>query len=346
MTCTVRHAVTLALVLCTAACSSRAEDAPWVTAVRPHVERIEADTPGEMGVLLHRLRDDSRFGHEADRPWYLASTIKVPVAIAVLQSVEAGERSLDDEIVLRREDFVDGSGDLVWQEPGARFSLRTLLAKSIENSDSVATDMLIRAIGEDALNRRVASWTSGFGPITTILQVRYDAYGELHPDVATLDNMQIVALRQADAGEARLAALRRTLGAEQSALKFGSIEEAFERYYSGDRNTATLDAFATMLGKLAAGELLSPAHTQLLLGHMQKITTGEKRISRGLPKGTVFAQKTGTQLARACNVGVIAPGSEDATVVVACLEKFDDIAQAEKALQSLGGAITGSGVLD
>lgn len=344
MTCTLRHAATFALVLCTAACNAR--DAPWVAAMQPQVERIDADTPGDMGVLLHRLRDDSRLEHASDRPWYLASTIKVPVAIAVLQSVEDGERSLDDEIELRREDFVDGSGDLVWQEPGARFSIRTLLAKSIENSDSVATDMLIRAIGEEALNRRVASWTKGFGPITTILQVRYDAYGQLHPDVAKLDNMQIVALRQADAGEARLAALRKTLGVEQSALKFGSIEEAFERYYAGDRNTATLDAFGTMLEKLSAGELLSPAHTKLLLGHMQKITTGDKRISRGLPKGTVFAQKTGTQLARACNVGVIAPGSEDATVVVACLEKFDDIAQAEKALQSLGGAITGSGVLD
>lgn len=336
------------LALCcalSAAACTQAADAPWVAALAPQVERIDADTPGAMGVYLHRLSDDSRLDHDAGRPWYLASTIKVPVAIAILQSVEAGERSLDDEIELRREDFVDGSGDLIWQEPGGRYSLRTLLAKSIENSDSVATDMLIRALGEDALNKRVASWTSGFGPITTILQVRYDAYGELHPDVSKLSNMQIVALRQAPAGEQRLAALRKALGVEQSALKGDSIEAAFERYYAGDRNTATLEAFGTVLDKLAAGELLSPEHTTLLLGHMGKITTGGKRLQAGLPKGTTFAQKTGTQLARACNVGIIEPGEPAATVVVACLEKFDDIAEAEAALQTLGGAIGGSGVL-
>src|SRR5690606_26021506 len=138
---------------------------------------------------------------------------KVPVAIAVLEEVDAGRLSLDEERVLARTDFVDGAGDMLQHDPGARFSIATLLEKSLRDSDSTATDMLIRRIGEDHLNARIAAWTGGgFGPVTTILQVRYDAYGPLHPGVAGLDNMQLVALRNADAGEPRLQALASALG--------------------------------------------------------------------------------------------------------------------------------------
>lgn len=322
------------------------DDSTWIAPLDTAIAGIDDATPGAMGVWMRRVGGDDALDHAADRPWYLASTIKVPVAIAVLQAAEAGELSLDEEIELQQSDFVDGAGDLVWQKPGARYSIATLLEKSIVNSDSVATDMLIRRLGEDALNARVAEWTDGFGPITTILQVRYDAYGELHPGVAKLSNMDLIALKNAEAGDARLAALRTTLGVTQDDLDADSIEAAFERYYEGDRNTATLAAFGTVLDRLAAGELLSPEHTTLLLGHMQKITTGAKRIQAQLPPGTAFAQKTGTQIARACNVGILEPGDEDATVVVACLEKFDELAQAESALQSLGKAIGESGVLD
>lgn len=344
MTTTVRLFALLSV--CALAACARADDAPWVAPLAERIERIDAGTPGAMGVVVRRLRDDSALDHDGGRRWYLASTIKVPVAIAVLQAAEAGTLSLDDELELARSDFVDGAGDLIWQEPGGRYSVRTLLEKSIRNSDSTATDMLIRLLGEDALNRAVAGWTSGFGPITTILQVRRDAYAQLHPDAARLSNMDIIALKNAEAGPARLEALRKTLGVEAAELRADSIEAAFERYYAGDRNTATLAAFATVLDQLARGELLSPEHTALLLGHMRAITTGAKRIQAGLPAGTAFAQKTGTQIARACNVGVIAPATPDATVVVACLEKFEQLAQAERALASLGGAIGESGVLD
>jgi beta-lactamase class A len=308
-----------------AACAAPAAD--WAENLGAAAERIDAATPGALGLYVQRLSDGSELEREAGRAWYLSSTVKVPVAIAVLQAVE------------------DGSGDLIWQEPGARYSIGTLIGKSLRNSDSVATDMLIRALGEDELNRRIATWTDGFGRITTLLQVRYDAYGELHPAVAKLSNMDLVALKQADAGAPRAAALAKALGVPPSEFALPSIEAAFERYYARGDNSATLEAFATVLRKLVAGELLDPRHTALLLGHMREITTGTRRIQAGLPPGTAFAQKTGTQLERACNLGVIDPAQADkAVLVVACLEKFGEIGDAERALADLGRAIQASGV--
>jgi beta-lactamase class A len=321
----------------------------WVEQLAAEVERIDRDTDGRLGVHVRNLADGRRLDHDGERMWYLASTTKVPLAIAVLQQVEAGVLSLEQELTLQQSDFVDGAGDLIWQEPGSRHSIRSLLGKSLVDSDSTATDMLIRLIGEDELNRRVRAWVGeGFGPITTIVQVRYDAYGLMHPGVAELSNMDLVQLRNADAGRARMTALARALGVEPGSLAIDSIEDAFEQYYASHKNSATLSAFATLLEKLVGGELLSAEHTALVLDEMRRISTGERRIKAGLPRGAVFAQKTGTQSARACNVGVLLPNGAAPpapVVVAACVENFSRLDDAERALKELGSALAEVGLL-
>lgn len=321
------------------------EPPAWAVALGDEVVRIDAAMPGRFGVHV------SRFGPQAGsfdggegRAWYLSSTIKVPVAIAVLEEVDAGRLTLDEELVLRAEDMVDGAGDMLQHTPGERFSVGTLLEKSLRDSDSTATDMLIRRLGEDHLNARIGAWAGdGFGPVTTIQQVRYDAYGALHPGVADLAPQQIVALRNAEAGEARLQALADALDVPRSELKADTLQDVFDDYYASGRNAATLPAFARMLERLAAGDLLQDDSRALLYRHMQAISTGGRRIQAGLPAGTPFAQKTGTQQQRACNVGILDPGlgRDGATVVVACAEDFGELAAAEQAFQALGRALGG-----
>lgn len=315
----------------------------WLNPLSADIGEIDAAMPGRFGVYVRRLGDGAgSLDLGDDHAWYLSSTIKVPVAIAVLEQVDAGRMSLDDEIELRETDFVDGAGDMLEHEPGERFTIATLLEKSLRDSDSTATDMLIREIGEVDLNRRIRDWLGrGFGPITTILQVRYDAYGALHPGVAKLSNMELVGLRHAGDRDARLDALAGLLGVERQDLDAESLEAVFGRYYETGANSAPLEMFADMLELLVTGELLSPESTDLLLGHMRAITTGTRRIQAGLG-GADFAQKTGTQIGRACNVGVINPEGveEGATIVVACAEDYGDLDSAEQAFQSLGRALS------
>lgn len=318
-------------------------DAPWIAPLDAAIEDIDEAMPGDFGVHVARFGSEAGvLDRGAGRAWYLSSTVKVPVAIAILEEVDAGRLSLDEELTLAQTDFVDGAGDMLQHKAGERFTLATLLQKSLRDSDSTATDMLIRKLGEDHLNARIRAWVGdGFGPITTIQQVRYDVYGPLHPGVADLDNMQIVALRNAESGEPRLRALASALGVEREALRTESLEAAFDAYYRSGSNAATLSSFARLLERVAAGDLLSAASTGVLLEHMRGITTGGRRISAGLPAGADFAQKTGTQFERACNVGILdaTRGSEGATVVVACAEDFGDLAQAEQAFQALGRAL-------
>lgn len=334
-----RCAVALVAALCASA-AARGEG--WREALAARVAAIDADTPGALGIYVHDLGDGTTFEHDADRRWYLASTVKVPVAIAVLESAERGRLSLDETLVLRESDYVDGAGDLLQQKPGARYTIAELLEKSIVHSDSTATDMLIRRLGPEALNRSVARWVpGGFAPLTSIVDVRHAVYAGVHPRASTLSNMDIVRLRSAASGDARLVALAQRLGVAPAELSTRDLETAFERYYAGGLNAASLEAFGTLLAKLVRGELLDDEHTALLLGHMRRITTGSRRIQAGLDPGTPFAQKTGTQVERACNVGIVHPDGKARAplVVAACLERFGPTAVAERALAEVGRAL-------
>lgn len=313
----------------------------WTSHLRQRIAAIDEVLPGELGVYVKRPRDGSVLSWNADRRWYLASTVKVPVAIAVLERVATGELSLEGTVQLLPTDYVDGAGDMKGHTPGRRFAIAELIAKSLENSDSIATDMLIRSLGEDELNRRVRSWTGGgFGPLTSLLQVRYDVYGLLSPRVAGLPNHVFLSVRAAGDGEARLTALAAALGLTRDELPTDGLEALFERYYERGVNAARLDAFGELLEQLAAGRLLPEPHTARMLLHMQRIVTGQRRIQAGLPPGVPFAQKTGTQIARACNVGVVYPRDAQRRVIVAaCAARFERLAQAERAFRSLGRAL-------
>ncbi|WP_058835941.1 serine hydrolase [Luteimonas abyssi] len=326
----------------------------WVATLDAAARAIDDAMPGDFGVYVRRLGAGppvdgaGSLDRGDDRAWYLSSTIKVPVAIAVLEEVDAGRLSLEQSLTLAETDFVDGAGDMLQHDPGDRFTVAELLEKSLVDSDSTATDMLIRLVGEDHLNARVRAWAgTGFGPMTTILQVRYDAYGTAHAGVADLSNRDILALRNADVGEPRLVALAERLGVSRTDLDADNLDEVFARYYDTGRNAATLEAFAVLLERLVTGDLLSPESTAIVLGHMRSISTGDRRIQAGLPRGADFAQKTGTQFARACNVGVIDAdrGADGAVIVAACAEDYDDIAEAEQAFEALGRALDEAGLV-
>jgi beta-lactamase class A len=315
----------------------------WPSRLEAELEALDRASPGELGVWVKRLADDQAMGYQAGRPWYLSSTIKVPVAIALLEKVEAGKVSLDDKLTLAASDFVDGAGEVQGKKPGTKLSVAYLLEKMLVQSDSTAADMLIRLVGVEDLNALLER--EGFGRATTLLQVRHDAYGELHPGAARLTNLDYLEIHRAGGWEARQRTFAAKVGARPDDLRAPSVGEAFERYYRRGLNSASLEAFGRLLEKLSEGKLLSPEHTALVLSHMQAMTTGERRLKAGLPKGVRFAQKTGTQIRRVCNMGIVEPGTAKAVVIAACVEKFPDQAAAEGVLERVGSAVARSGAL-
>lgn len=318
----------------------------------PLLERLQATAAkqdGELGVYVKDLHSNLAVTLRAERLWYMASGIKVPVAIAALRGVERGDWQLDTRLPLAANDFVDGAGSTNQYGPGERLSVRFLLEQMIIYSDNTATDRLIRLVGLDAVNSLVRELVpEGFEPITTLGDVRRHIYAELHPAATKLGGRDLLRLRQARQDDARLNRLAELLGVPRSALAPISLGSAYTAYYRSNLNAATLSAYGELLERLADGQALGQAQTAYLLEVMGRVKTGSKRIIAGLPKDAHFAHKTGTQRARICDSGLIRTperGAAEPVLIVACVEGELSLAKAERTLRQVGEALTASGVL-
>lgn len=292
---------------------------------------------------MKRLDNGETFSYQAERPWYLASSSKLPVAIAMLQEVEAGKHRLDETLVLQQTDKVDGSGNMVWQPAGTVRRLDALMERMLMVSDNTAANMLVRTLGEATLNQRAREMLGEKDvTLTNFTQVRYDVYAELDPAARKLSNLQLVQIAAAPMGPKRVDAVARTLGVSNKALKLATIDEAYARYYARHLNEASLQAYGGMLEKLVRGQLLSPAHTQLLFKNLKYDSYDAYRLEAGLPRTVRFIHKTGTQFGRACHMGVIEPqdGARRGIVVATCTEGMDENQLAGDLFERLGRAIT------
>ena len=306
------------------------------------MERIDAETPGRLGVYVKQLGTGETMSHGGDQFWYLGSTVKVLVAIAVLQQVDAGKVRLADTVTLADTDRIE-AGQVVWHARGTVYTVDALLQRMLGDSDNTAANMLIRTIGIERLNEsaHASMGAAGLKELTSFLKVRQDVYAEIHPDARKLSNDQLVRIAAAPLGPGRVEAVRRALGKKPAELDARTIDEAYDRYYRTGRNSATLEAYGAMLEKLVRGKLLSPESTQRLFVAMKIGIFTNYRLQAGLPRSVTFIHKTGTQYLRACHAGVISPenGGARAIVVAACTADLDEQHEAGKVLERVGRAI-------
>jgi beta-lactamase class A len=132
-----------------------------------------------------------------------ASTIKLPILVALFQDVDAGKIRLDETLTLQQEMIAAGSGNLQYQKPGTKFTVLDLATKMMAISDNTATNVLIARLGgTEALSQRFRSW----GLTATVLNnVLPDLEGtnttspqELGMLMSMVNQGQLVSLRSRD----------------------------------------------------------------------------------------------------------------------------------------------------
>lgn len=211
------------------------------------------------------LRGEERFA--------MASTFKLPVALAVLRAVEKGTLAEGTLVTLGPGDVRHGIGK---QLGAGTYPVSRLLAAMLEESDNTATDALLRLLGGPPVVRAALAeaGVSGIDVSRSELRIHADWWGVEIPADERLS-------------PAALDRLKRNVPAAKAAA-------AHRAFRKDDRDTATPEAMAALLVKLQRGMLLSPPRTAQLLGWMRACKTGDMRIRAGLPKGTDVADKTGT----------------------------------------------------
>lgn len=318
----------------------------WPARLQAELEALDARTQGEVGVYVLDLATGQQVSHRANEHWYLASMVKVPVALAVLQAVQRGELTLDDPMTVRATDYVDGAGQTNRRGPGQTVTVRFLLEQMIVYSDNTATDMLIRRVGLDTINALAqAHAPSGLEPITTLADVRRRLYGEITPAASELAGSDFLRIRRQPADGDRVRELLRITGAQPAPEAATTLNDAYDRYYATLANAGRLDAFGTLLAHVAQGEVLDATRTAVLLDIMQTVRTGDRRIKAGLPTNARFAHKTGTQRARFCDGGIVfsQQAQGQPLVVVACTRGDASLGRAERTLRGVGEALRESG---
>lgn len=115
-----------------------------------------------------------------------------------------------------------------------------------------------------------------------------------------------------------------------------------------NRNTGSAEDLANLLVQLQQGKILQPSQLNLLIGFMERATTGLRRLRGDLPAGTLVADKTGsgerdatTRVPKATNdVGIItlpAGRGHLAMAVLVSESRLSDVAQ-EKLIAELARA--------
>ena len=114
------------------------------------LQRVVDSAPVEAGVSVRDL--SGRFGfEEVDVNGMLrpkaASVIKLWILAELLRQVDCGQRSLDEGVLVRQSDVVDGTGELQHESFPQVVTLKRLVEYMIKFSDNTAANVIIDQLG-------------------------------------------------------------------------------------------------------------------------------------------------------------------------------------------------------
>ena len=220
------------------------------------IEKIEADfraLHGSSGFIVQKLTDGGAVTQHAlnpDKQFATGSTFKLYVLAELASQVASGQRRWSDVLPLGvRNHSSPGTQNWPLDTP---VTLQTLATWMISVSDNAATDALMRELGRDAVEGKLAS-------------IGHSAPDKALPMLTTVEAFALKsnpALRQRFE-KATEAGQRELLASERAALSYGAIDMA--RFGSGPVAIDSIEWFA------------SPEDTALLLNNLRRINSQTAR---------------------------------------------------------------------
>ena len=246
------------------------------------IDAIETRSKGRLGIALMDLRDRKLWSHRGSETFPMQSVFKLPLAVAVLQQVEAGKFKLDQPITVTRKDFSLFHSPLVKAFKGERndYPLSELIRLAAGESDNTAADLLMREIGGPQVVTRMLR----DGGIQGMSIDRYER--QFQPEIYGLPGFGWDQVVDEPAFRAKLKAVK-------PRYRIASLAKAL----TDKRDAATPEASAEFLEALARGNWLrDPAHNAFLMKIITETKIGADRIKAGLPAGSSLAHRTGAGL--------------------------------------------------
>ena len=127
---------------------------------------------GTVYIYAKNLDTGRTFGIRENERVRTASTIKLAIMAGLFSEVAAGRVKWTDEVVVRKEDKISGSGVLHEFSDDVRLPIRDAMHLMIVVSDNTATNLILDRIGADAVNAEMDAL--GFKQIRSLRKVRGD----------------------------------------------------------------------------------------------------------------------------------------------------------------------------
>jgi beta-lactamase class A len=155
-------------------------------ALSARLKEICARAGGECAAAVVHVESGRAASSDGERRQPLYSVFKLPLAVAVLQDVEAGKLSLDQKVRVEPEEAAPGTkanSDL-WRETSDR-TIRELLEFSIARSDNTSSDKMLELVGgPNAVTERMRAL--GLGNIEVRSNVReFLKSNDAHPNTGS-----------------------------------------------------------------------------------------------------------------------------------------------------------------
>jgi len=238
--------------------------------------------PGAFAVGVMDLSTSVTWYWNIDRPFPLANAFVAPLAAAALAEVDAGRMSLGEPVRFNDLDLAAPPSIINARWPtatdglSATIPVSTLFTLALQQGDNTAADVLMKRIGGPSA---VTAWLE----LKQVTELRVDRYErELQVEMAGMPTF-----RPAWKDPASFAAARDQVPAPDR-------QTAMDAFLSDPQDTTTLPGALNFLSKLAAGDLLSPASTALLLKWMEGERAGRGRLRAGLPNGARLSHTAGS----------------------------------------------------
>ncbi|MGQ3890698.1 class A beta-lactamase [Legionella sp. CNM-4043-24] len=257
-------------------CSAAGSDAD----LAKKLAAIEKKSDVVMGVTAIYIEKNKTISHNSNKRFFMASTIKLPIAMAFLNLVDQNKESLSRMIKLDLKNSVPGSGNLHYaceRKKQTSMSLQQLLNYMLINSDNSASDTILQqARGPENVTKRMQALGINNTVINrSILEMMMDTN---HVDPSLINEPRSVY------------SWKKIF----NSVSLKSKMLAWKYFENDKRDTTTSNDMAHLLVKLYNKEALSPSSTSLLLSIMEKCRTGRSRIRGLLPPNVKVAHKTGT----------------------------------------------------
>lgn len=130
--------------------------APVAESGRTHYPDIQLDLPVEstkkVSAMIQNNKGDVLFELNSQKQVPSASVIKIQILAALLLAHENGTINIYDEYQIKASDVVGGSGELQHDWQNVRWTYLEYATEMIRSSDNIATNVVIRAVGMDAVN--------------------------------------------------------------------------------------------------------------------------------------------------------------------------------------------------